>query len=771
MVYLKILIAATPLDPLVTRSTAKMASKRTRSAVQEPDGSSSKVTDYIGPYTGKKRRKVGNESVGNTAPKANSSARVAKSTTATRESTEGPQRKAASTRRQTRQQRVIADEEDEDDELVNVDHDLISSAINEARQRRPRTVNGLRSAVSPQAHNHTAENDEADVEEQERDRGFTANREPARQHDRPSKSKQIGPPNPQKRPNTRSSTEAQALRIDGYEMPSVPIRALRPRRKPAAQNKDGDQNSVSEQQERQQRQQYLKRSAAPAPAEQRDENSDASSSGVEDGEEFRARVAEDSAFIEAPQANEDLPGVRFPINSLGGMKATLGHSAWTGLRKWAVDSESNAQCKSSLGRNLMRYAEGLHDLLVEAINARNDEEDAEHAYAKTTDYLRHHSGDIKNHFLGVAELVGKICTRHLAPSEDLPAHAIKARRRLLRDASKRLTPVLVLVIEKACDLGLSETAGRTVYLTLDSFTLQFLLRTLGWTRRLQQAIARGLEYWPIDDEFTKNREELDEDEVKLKYEKTLARTTFEKQLNALLSAAKGAERALQDQAAEVARDRLQVQLRRQRLIRQREIWAARERHEEEEKERNAQRWEAFCKSTQALKHAPDPMKQLWDRAEEARRKYEGMHASVSGTPARGRTHEPEGRGKAVSQNDFVGNNEDPVAIDEDDDPFATPPIQRRHAYGNARLQHGIPGSAYSAQKSRASEAWDGLDWTREEERILFGSIRYQNDYDLVPMAARLNRSEHDVAMKAALFKATYREIYAERGAEIPSWAL
>lgn len=553
-------------------------------------------------------------------------------------------------------------------------------------------------------------------------------------------------------------------------MPDVPAHALRPRRRMAAHEKNADQNSVPQQQQRQHRQQHSKKSAAPASGEQEEEEEETFSSEEADADEFRPRAAEDSAFIEAPQPNEQLPGVKITINSLGGMKTTLGHSAWTGQGKWATNSEFDTRCKSSLGKALIRHAEGLHDILVEAINAREDDEDAEHAYAEAIHYLRDHSADIKNHFVNITELVGKICTHNLAPSEDLPARAIKARSRLLRDISKRLIPVLVIVIEKACGLGPSETIGGKVRLTLDSFTLQFLLRTLGWTRRLQQAIARSLEYWPIDDEFTRNREDLDEDEVELKDGKILARSLFAKQLTALWSVAKGAERALQNQAAQVARDQLQAQLRQQKLSRQREVRAAKERQEQEEMQRNAERWNAFCSSTQALNHAPDPMKELWDRAEQARLGYEASHASVSGTPAQGRAHDPNGNGNAAFQADFVDEDEDPIVIDEDDNPFATPPIRSRHVPGNGHLQHGKPGSVYTARKSRAGEAWDGLDWTREEEKILFGSIRYHENYNLGTMAARLNRSENDVARKAALFKAKYREIYTERGADIPNWA-
>ena len=51
------------------------------------------------------------------------------------------------------------------------------------------------------------------------------------------------------------------------------------------------------------------------------------------------------------------------------------------------------------------------------------------------------------------------------------------------------------------------------------------------------------------------------------------------------------------------------------------------------------------------------------------------------------------------------------------------------------------------------------------------AIRYKRNFDVVLMAQKLQRSEEDVARKAAFLKQGYREAYTQRGVEIPAWAL
>lgn len=758
--------------PLPRAKLDEMAYKRTRSAAQrlQLDGDSSNVTDYLGPYT-LKRQKRDNEPP---APKANSSARVTGSSVAAHGPPEEPPQQPAPTRRQTRQHDVNADGagEDEDegeDGSVLIDHNQISSAINQARQGSRRTVNAPQigknqlEALSVEVE---ARDESAQDRENEEDSAVNSLPKPhPKRHGRlpKSRSKQNDKPYQQIQPSTRLQAEAGAPKTDAYQIPDTPARVLRPKQGVPTRNGTTEGQPTPPRHDPQRLQKDQARPAAPA---QYDEEGDVTpSSEGEDGEEAEPSAVEDSAFIEAPRPDKNLSEVEMTINSFGGIIKALGHAAWTGRGNQGADFES--RCENSSGRALMKCIKSLYDLLVEAIDVRS-EEDTEAAYEMTTDYLRDHGAEAEKHIAGVAEVVDKICSEKLAPKEHLTVREVRARKSLLRDVSQRLIPASMLIIEKACDIGPSDLKRGKIHLTVNFFTLQFLLRSVAWAKRLVEALTRGLENWPIDDEFTKNEEDLDDDEFKSKYGKKESRENVKKKILALCTITKEAARTLADQEDQATKKRHQEQLRRKKMIRQRELWNTEEQKKAQEIQQSAQRWGAFCTSMQALKSAPDPMKQKWDRAEEARRQCKASQVSAFNTPVPSRAYNSKGNMMVVSRGARYNDDEDPFAINEDDDWLATDPTRNRHASG---MKSGVSGSGHGARPAQASAAWDGLDWTKEEEIALLRSIRYYEDYSPASMARRLKKLENDVARKAALFKATYRDIYVERGAGIPNWAL
>lgn len=737
------------------------------------------MTDYMGPYKPKRQKR--GHGLANTT-RVNGLAMATRSSGVARNPPVEPQQRTAPTRRGMGEQRANADEEDDDDASVHVDHNQISSAINEARRGRQRTVNALRATENQlktldakAAVQDEGRGDDGDDDGQHA-RTTVANPEfkaTPRRRGRPPKPNRNGMP---RRHSPAKTFEKDSAVRSAREVSLTPVRELSSRRRAIARNAPAEGQPISQQEVPQERQRNQEKPVAPV---QNDavgaETSETETSGSEedDSEREGPNAADDSAFIEAPRPDEESVQVRITIGRFGGIDKALGHSAWTGLGNRAENFEP--RCKSSLGRALMKCTAGLDDLFKDAIEARSGEEDAEAAYQMTTDYLRDHSDDVEKHVAGITEMVGRICRDKLAPGGDLAAREVKARKTLLRDISERLIPKLVLVIKKACHLGPSETNASSLHLTLDCFTLQFFLRSVAWTKRLVETLNRGLEHWPIDDEFMEDGSDLDVDKIKMRNGKRESRDFVQRRVLALSIATEQAAKAMDDQATQAMERRHQEQLRRKNLIRQRALWVAEQQRMAQEKKQSAQRWDAFCMSTQALRFAPDPMQQKWIQAEEARREYEASQASVFGTTRQTRAHNLNRKGKDCAQDDrldhdpFATDEDDEADVvdedDEDDNPFKSTPI---HAAGG---RDSIARSGHVVQASQASKAWDGLDWTEEEERILLESIRYFRNYDPASMASRLNRSVTDVSRKATLFKDTYKKIYTERGAGIPVWAV
>lgn len=766
-----------------------MASKRTRSARKnlQPEGDSSNVTDYMGPYESKRQKR--GDKLANTT-RVDGLTRATRSSGVARHPPVEPQQRTAPTptRRSTGKQRANADEDNDDDASVHVDHNQISSAINEARRGRPRTVNALRATEDQlrALHAKAAVQDEGgnDGGDDEGRPVSTTVANPAskattRRRGRPPKSKHNDMPSQDGPAKTFENGPALG---DVYEFPLDPVRELGSRRGPTVRDAPAEEQPLPQEhvtQKRQRNQEEVVAHVQSDAAEAENSEVEASGSDEDDSERAGPSAVDDSAFIEAPRPEEQSIQVRITISQFGGIDKALGHAAWTGLGNRAPDFKPN--CKSSLGRALMKCTTKLDDLFKDAIETRSGEENAEIAYQMTTDYLRKHSANVEEHLAGITEMVGRICRDKLAPSGDLAAREVKARRMLLRDMSKRLIPEFVRVIKKACHLGPLETTARSLHLTLDWFTLQLLLRSVAWTKRLVEALNRGLEHWPIDDEFMEDERDLNEDEIRLRNSKRESRDFVQRRISALSIATDQAAKAMDDQATQAVETKYQEQLRRKRLVRQRELWIAEQQRMVREKEKSAQRWDAFCMSTQALRFAPDPMQQKWILAEEAHREYGASQPAILSTTRQAGAYDPNGKEKDCAQDGWLDN--DPFATDEDeeanvvdeddeddedDNPFRSSPVQGGHAAGR---RNGIPGSTHVVQAAQTSKAWDGLDWTEEEERILLESIRYSRDYDPASMASRLNRSVPDVSKKAALFKATYRKIYTERGAGIPPWAI
>lgn len=478
-------------------------------------------------------------------------------------------------------------------------------------------------------------------------------------------------------------------------------------------------------------------------AQQDHEDDGRSDVNDDDGEGVLMNIGEDSAFIQAPRTDEDLATVGVIINSLGGIIGTLAHAAWTGNGNWNATFDQArggirddiGGCHTILGKSLTKQAKDLRSILESAVAAATDRQKGDGDYEETIDYLREHSDQIGSHLAGIETLIGRICTEGLASSSDLAGRAIKIRRQMLRDIARRLIPTMILIIQTTCSLGPSEERRGKLHLQLSSFTLQFFLRSVSWARRLARALTRGLEQWPFDPEFRQDEDQLDGDQIKSKAAKQRSRSVFEKQLSALHYKAKEAERAMQSQALEAAREELQQRHKQLQMIRAKAQHAAIKREEEEESRRKADRWEAFCRSTQALRYAQDPMKEKWDAAQRA-------HSQLRST-----------------------NNSD------QNDAYQSGSTQCHTAPDNSHPRTQDSGICRApAEEEAVHEPW-GLDWLPAEEKIVLRAIRYERNYDPVLIAAELGREEYDVARKAVAIKGAYRSLYRERGQMIPHWTI
>ncbi|PSR97418.1 hypothetical protein BD289DRAFT_503673 [Coniella lustricola] len=445
----------------------------------------------------------------------------------------------------------------------------------------------------------------------------------------------------------------------------------------------------------------------------------APSNNKDNSEETGSFTAEDSAFIEAPQRHTTGADVQVAIHSLRAIFKTLAHQAWTQKRKW--NEGSNLSCNYRPAQTLWKLVERLIELLEKSTVVR-DKQDTNEAYGLTIKFLKSHDREVKKLFASISREVEDIVSKKLAPREDLNADVIKQRRLWLRSISRSLIPILVILIEHICDLVPSEKSGSSVRLQFSAFTLQFFLRTVGWTMRLERGLDRGLKVWPFEREFRASEEKLDQQEVTIKASKIQARELFHKQLSALYSSAKRAESKLQDVLRKLALDREELEAERRMMIERREMQIAKQREEELATRQSAVQWEAFCKSTQALRDAPNPLKEKWDRAQ----RHPRMRAANSSV------HGVHGVPRGGSHIRRAGSENDPFADDnEDQDAYA----RNNRASTHTRLQRGSAGQ----------------DWDQEEEQLLCQALR-RYAYDTASMAERLRRTENDVAHKAAIFK-------------------
>ncbi|KAK7744238.1 hypothetical protein SLS53_003759 [Cytospora paraplurivora] len=679
------------------------------------------------------------------------------------------------------------DEEDED----GVDHDRTAQAINQARHRPQQTVNRIGAHQNEQLQEEDDEEEEYEIGngEERYENGLLmshSSEEPRVResnaapngHNRASMSYAQNP-----RSATRISREFDAV-YDFQE--SSPERSRR-QRTVAAGRTAKDRNT------------------APHPCNQRSthprsvqhlESSDGSASYSE-GEaraDTTGNMGEDSAFIEAPQSTEGLLRVEISINSMGGIVKTLQHQAWTRRSNWIRSFESNDKsdgdataCRSAPGRSLMKAIVGLKGLLEDAVEIRQSAKIEDDDLLAAIEYLRERSDDTKRHLARINEAVEDICAEGLAPiapatDEAAIQKATKKRQRLLRDISRRLIPMLVLVIRTACDLAQIEDKRSRLIIDLNSFTLQFFLRLLGWTGRLYKALVRGLQDWPFEAEFTKDERDLNEEERESGQGKIEARFLFEKQLARLNSFVKGAEAHIQAKADHLEKVRRDVARRPQRLERARLAQAAEEREEEEKRQRDARSRAAFANWTQKVRQDFLLQEQAaWERARLAQAAKEREEEEKRQRDARSRAAfanwAQKERPKFLFREQTAWERASRDASAQSLAPRSQNYGQRTSGMDPLRagpsntdqIEEDIWNYDPYADSSRFTQA--GKPWTYGEEKALVKSIRYDKTYNLPSMAVQLGRSEDDVARKVASLKQGYRSVYAERGQEIPAWAL
>lgn len=714
-----------------------MPSKRTRSAtVERPDGNSSDVTDYMGPPTTKRQK--------STAQSANTSARVTRSTQAARVPAEKSQSKAASTHLKTRQEDV---EDDDDDGSVHVAFNQVSSAVNKARLGQPRVTNGMQSEEREVRPNDVTEDEDGEGEVEKV--GGQEEAMPMQKRGRRAKAKQTTQQKPLHNQQSRPANQQSRVGLTaGSSGKSAPVQTQQPQgdpERPRMPDEDGQQD---------------------------DEESDfvGGQQNEEDIQGAAAEAAEDSAFIDAPRPDEKLTEVKRAVNSLGAMIKTLSHPAWTGAKNW--DENPEMACSTQTGGKLIECLRQLNDVLLESYDARY-EGDADGNPAVTIDYLRRNNGKVKRLLAETTGLVDDICTRKLIAVDNLGTRGVEKRKRFLSDITKRLMPMLVLVMQKAYDVGPSEEKGNVVHLTLNPFTIQFLLRTVGWASRLMVALSRGLVQWPIDDEFDHSDEDLDIVEVARKQGKIKKREMFVKQLASLYSAVTKAADILERQAREAGRKARQEQdrqreeqLRRQARIRGRELWAKNERERQEAEQRTRLQMEKFAQASQDLKSTPNPLAELWKQANQLLYAPATSQASAPNislpSPRQSKAKE-----RAIPQ---IDNDDDVFGLNDNEDHQFDIPVRKEPISSNHRIQDGVPRTINGLRTVQAREAWGAPRWTKEEEKRLLLRIRLDRSYNSSTMAPRLGRSSEDVARKAAELKAAYRAIYTKRGADIPAWA-
>lgn len=504
---------------------------------------------------------------------------------------------------------------------------------------------------------------------------------------------------------------------------------------------------------------------------------DEDESEAESSNEVDNEIGEDTAFVEAPEQDEETVTVTVVINSMGGIFKTLQHPAWTGSTHWTREFESDDNdddqktCRTSSGKALMEEIQGLNDILEEATNPPEDPFDGDHDLTTTTPtaYLRTKSVDIQQHLTRIDQVVDEICTRKLLPvsragSERFAAQCVMRRQALLRDMSRQLIPMLIITVKKACGICPSEENRSKVTLYLNCFRLQFFLRPLAWADRLHRALERGLEQWPGGNESHNGADESHEGGREALDTEKKARSTLESQLDALYSSVRKAEREIQNIATQSERQEREAEIKRQererKIERQREI-AAQKRQEEEEQSREKEKafW-TFLEDTWALRSKPNPLKLKWDQDQAA---LPEQFRAISTVRTAGAARSQGG----ASRNARV------ESVSDSDDPFSAnyrhrsnTAVPNRHASSIGARQNLTSGLGSSQQARNA-----GRPWSDEEDKAMIRAIRYKRNYDVVSMAQKLRRSEDDVARQAAFLKQAYREAYAEKGREIPAWAL
>lgn len=708
--------------------------------------------DYFGKFTMRKRPKNDSNDPGQTseAPQQqmdDRAARIARREAAKLGQTLGVRGQVVSPRQGTTQQSEGGESEDEsgnaaeddggDDEEDGgpdgVDHVRITQAMNQARNRNMKpTINGIGSRQ------RVRQPQDAEVSS---DDGEDSQEEPL---------------------------ESQSL--DGKQ-----VHASR-----NANDRSRSKRGGNEKAPQQKNQRGLDGSGRRSQEDQTDASSpDEDESEVELSSETEDEVAEDTAFFEPPEQDEETLTIKVFINSMGGIFKTLQHSAWTGSTHWIREFESDDSddgqktCKTSSGKALMSEIQGLNDILEEAANPLADPSaDAQDSTKAMTAYLRTRSEDIQQHFARITQTVDDICCRRLHPSTQ-----DKQRRLLVRDMSRRLIPMLIITVKKACGICRSEDSRSKISLYLDSFRLQFFLRPLGWADRLHQALERCLKRWP---EGKKSQQGVNESQGSgneaLDAEKE-ARSTFESQFAALKSAVKKAERNIQKigtQAETQKREAEVKRLERERMMtRQREIAAEKQREQEEKNRKDKKAFQAFYEATRAIRSQPDPLKQLWDQDQATLPEHLRATYTVRATQDRSSSGQGQTTADTARPQGGPSRHARVESVNDSDDPFSpnyrhppTPPPPNRHASSNGDRQNPVSGPRSSQQARNASRPWSD-----EEDKAMIKAIRYKRNYDVVSMAQKLRRSEEDVARKAAFLKQGYREAYNQKGREIPAWAL
>lgn len=708
--------------------------------------------DYFGKFTSRKRPKYDSNDPGQTseAPQQQTddrAARIARREAAKLGQTLGVQGQVVSPRQGTTQQSEEGESEDEsggaaedegdDDEEDGgpdgVDHVRITQAMNQARNRNMKpTINGIGSRQ------RVRQPQDAEVSS---DDGEDSQEEPL---------------------------ESQSL--DGKQ-----VHASR-----NANDRSRSKRGGNEKAPQQKNQRGLDGSGRRSQEDQTDASSpDEDESEVELSSETEDEVAEDTAFFEPPEQDEETLTIKVFINSMGGIFKTLQHSAWTGSTHWIREFEGDDNddgqktCKTSSGKALVSEIQGLNDILEEAANPLADpSDDAQDSTKAMTAYLRTRSEDIQQHFARITQTVDDICCRRLHPSTQ-----DKQRRLLVRDMSRRLIPMLIITVKKACGICRSEDSRSKISLYLDSFRLQFFLRPLGWADRLHQALERCLKRWP---EGKKSQQGVNESQGSgneaLDAEKE-ARSTFESQFAALKSAVKKAERNIQKigtQAETQKREAEVKRLERERMMtRQREIAAEKQREQEEKNRRDKKAFQAFYEATRAIRSQPDPLKQLWDQDQATLPEHLRATYTVRATQDRSSSGQGQTTADTARPQGGPSRHARVESVNDSDDPFSpnyrhppTPPPPNRHASSNGDRQNPVSGPRSSQQARNASRPWSD-----EEDKAMIKAIRYKRNYDVVSMAQKLRRSEEDVARKAAFLKQGYREAYNQKGREIPAWAL